>query len=801
MSSAIKCFNTRKTCPVLNDFDEEVFTVRFSEASDHYPSAEIEALPAIENVSFTASIVSLGENLGTRASLVITFSDFPYSDSGGFDKYLADRPYNPYEQGTFFGKLRGRHRSLRGKAIRWIKGEVGQTLDQMEIRHFFVDSFEGPSPEGKFTITAKDALKFADDERSQAPRIIDGFLNGAIDADDVTAVLSPAGIGNEKYPAASTGSPSTHYFAIFGGNEVVKVTNRSGDTLTILRGQRNTPAVAHEAQDRVQLPFFHESELPEVILKDLLVNYCGLSEDFIPFESWQAESATKLSQVYTVFIGDPTGCNKLISELVQVCGLAVFWDDLAAQIRFQVLGVIATDAALFDRSNIIENTLQISDAPERRASQVLVYFAPINPLKSVEDPENYRSIANVFSLDAEEDYGSPAVKKIFARWIADFGRQPAERVGAIQLGRFVDPPRQIQLAVHREEFVPPVLGGGYQVMDPICLQDETGAPVSVPIQVTRLIPTPDRYIVEASEMLFTVLDDFDPTDRSIIIEGNRYNVDLRDAYNQLYPDPSPGNTVTCIIEENVIVGSLNADLPSFDIGTWPSEAGTATRSSGSPVLTALSFNAVTAGLAPGMFVRGTGIQTGSKIVSVDSSSQITLDKNAQSSGSGGAVTVWTVILNVINRGRFEGKGGDGGKGSTSPQNGGPGGTALKARTPFNLDNSEGEGWGGGGGGGDGGAIDLRARGGGGGAGATPGLGAPDRDGVKRAQDGTTESGGFGGSLDSAGGRGGDPGQPGQLGPGPGPDRGAGGPAGLAIDGVSYVNFVGASGDLRGAQTN
>lgn len=49
-------------------------------------------------------------------------------------------------------------------------------------RYFVVDSFDGPTPEGKYTIIAKDVLKFADGDRSQAPDLSNGFL-----AADITA--------------------------------------------------------------------------------------------------------------------------------------------------------------------------------------------------------------------------------------------------------------------------------------------------------------------------------------------------------------------------------------------------------------------------------------------------------------------------------------------------------------------------------------------------------------------------------------------------------------------------------------
>ncbi len=59
-------------------------------------------------------------------------------------------------------------------------------LAEMETRHFVVESTDGPNTDGIYTITAKDVLKLADDDRAQAPLMSNGFLVGAIDADDTS---------------------------------------------------------------------------------------------------------------------------------------------------------------------------------------------------------------------------------------------------------------------------------------------------------------------------------------------------------------------------------------------------------------------------------------------------------------------------------------------------------------------------------------------------------------------------------------------------------------------------------------
>ena len=172
-TGTIKCFNTLATCQDRANFTNVPVTLRFAVPTDFLPS-NIECIPNIKDISFDPSVVSLGKDLGQRATLTVNFFDHRHSDTGaGFDKYLADSPssrdYNPYEQGTFWGKFRKRQQFMHGVPIRWIQGSVDEALADMEVRHFIVDSFAGPDNNGNFRIVAKDPLKLADGDKALAP--------------------------------------------------------------------------------------------------------------------------------------------------------------------------------------------------------------------------------------------------------------------------------------------------------------------------------------------------------------------------------------------------------------------------------------------------------------------------------------------------------------------------------------------------------------------------------------------------------------------------------------------------------
>ncbi len=340
------------------------------------------------------------------------------------------------------------------------------------------------------------------------------------------------------------------------------------DVLTLTaRGQMGTTAQAHAAQDRVQLVLTYASDDVSDIIYDLMVNYADVPAEFITLTDWQAETETFLARLYSANICEPTSVGTLISELILQGCLSIWWDDVAQKIRLQVLRSIVTEAARFSPDNTIEGTLTIKEQPEKRLSRIQTRFGQINPLKQISDNDNYRSSSLVIDADAEADYGGIVIKTVNSRWIPALGRTVADRFGTIQLARFRDPPRRLTFDLSRYAGTDAVLGGGYRVASH-SLQDDTGALIDLPVQVTRLNAPADRFKVEAEEVNFALSDE-DLSTRSIIIDADIMNVNLRAAHDAIYPEAESGDVVVCRILEGVKVGSVSSTLIAFDVGDWP----------------------------------------------------------------------------------------------------------------------------------------------------------------------------------------------------------------------------------------
>lgn len=556
-TSTIKCFNSIVTCQDRPDFTNVPVTLRFAVPTNYLPT-DIDCIPSIKSIDFDPAVISLGENLGQRATLTVNFDDHRHSDTGdGFDKYLADRTYDPYSQGTFWGKFRARQPFVRGRNIRWIQGFLGDALEDMETRHYIIDSFSGPDNNGKFTVIAKDMLKLADGDRALAPAVSNGFLNASLTNVATSFTVAPSGVGSE-YAASG-------YIAI-AGSEICSFT-RSGDVFTIARAQLGTAASAHSAQDRVQTVLTYTSATPDVIIADLLHTYADVDLSFIPTADWATEISTYLNRLYTATIPQPTAVNDLISELIEQAGLSMWWDDRNQEIGMLVLRGLTYNTYLFSEDTVIADSFEVEEQPDLRLSQVHTYFGQINSLTSLTDKANYRSVSRIIDEQAEEDYGSASIKEIFSRWIPALGRTVADRLGSILLARFKDPPRHIKIDTLRGSTPEILLARGYQTTSKF-LQDETGAMEFVNMQVTRLKPSADVIQIEADEVIYTAATE-DLVHRQIIIDTDTANVNLRTAHDLIFPVPDASVTVICTVNSGVRLSSAGNSLMSLDIGSWP----------------------------------------------------------------------------------------------------------------------------------------------------------------------------------------------------------------------------------------
>lgn len=771
IDSGRKCYNTRATCPVPLSYDGDsrtsgkYVTLRFcrpQDAATHYGpvipmlAADPRVTPAVINLAGMDR--NMGA-LGQRESVAITLDDSRHSDNL-VDKYRLQRPtgvasssgetYDPYTRGTFWGKFIARNPYLVGYPCRIREGFVGDELDDMRVRNYVIDKLEGPT-DGQVSITAKDVFSLIEARKSVAPIASSGELQADITDTAGAATLAPAGIGNAEYPASG-------YICI--GTEVIAFT-RAGDALTLTaRHELGTTAAEHKAQDVVQVVLYYSADLFRDIAYDLFTNYSAVPVASISLARWDI-ALSGVSELFTRVITKPTPVVDLLGSLCEVAGITLLPDVSTGSIDVVALRASAATVTIDDDAAIIDGSFSKRTQDVKRVSQVWVFYGQRDPTADGQDESNYHSRLLEPDLEAEspQQYGVPAIRKIFGFWIPQFGRSQAQAAADRIMAVYRDAPDEAQFAIVASR------DGSLSLAQPFLLevaevQDETGQVASVQ-HVPLSIASDENEIRVQSQRVTFVGSDGGGNDRTIFIENNALNLNLRTIHDSIYATPTGTETVTFIVQPGIVVGSPAASLKSMKTGDWPV---------GQPLF-------------------------------------LTVQGRIQ--GKGGA----------------SGRGGEGtAVGDQTGAIGEGGGDALEVTAAITIDNTTGQIWGGGGGGGGGGGswmaagpvvVQVGGGAGSGAAGTTPGSGAaggigPDGNGGDGTA-GTADASGVPGAGVSSpygftsgnGGDGGEPGEDGDAGTsGTGPAAhhgvpGAGGSKGRYVVGAALVTWA-AVGDVRGS---
>ena len=458
-----KCYNTRVSCQDPANYTPVDKTYRFCEPVTGIPRSSsagtpFDAIPSLRKVDIAPTRIDPGRTIGKRASVRLEFQDHPHHDRE-IDNYVAERisgvaaadgsTFEPFDQGTFFGKLRARNPFYIGRLVHIYTGylpwdhdlppdqqpavDLPDTLASMRKQTYVMDRWTGPDGSGKFGIEAKDLLKLASDERAEAPVQNSGRLLGDINNSVTTAFLTPAGIGNSEYAASGT---------IRIGSEIMTFT-RAADTLTITRETDGTTADSHSDGDAVQECLRYTATRVDAIIQDLLENFANISSGFIPIADWQAEAVVwNSAHVYNTLLIEPTGVTTLVNELCAQSLVYIWWDEIDQEIKYRALRPQDSEATVTEDNAILEDAFVRRDQPSQRLTRVMVYFDRASPLDRLDDPASFKQTFLQVATDAEtsDEYGETRILRIFSRWFDANNRGQALQLASRMLASYRDDP-------------------------------------------------------------------------------------------------------------------------------------------------------------------------------------------------------------------------------------------------------------------------------------------------------------------------------------------------------------------------
>lgn len=564
VTGTYKCYNSPATCQVPQAFSATTpKTHRFSVPSEDLPR-DIDCIPNILKIDVRSQEIKPGESMGTRESVTVTFQNHKHNDSG-FDNYLSDRGFNTFNNGTFWGKFFARWPNLQGKPLRLIYGEPGQTLEEMETFNYFIEETRGPDFAGKVQIIAKDALKFLDGKKGQAPSVSGGRLLSAITNSDTSATLTPTGIGDSEYPASGTATI---------GDEIVTFT-RSGDTLTLsARGLYGSDQEEHDADETVQIALVYTAEDPADIVNDLIFNYTDTPASYADLTNWQNETASYYGRLLSAIIVRPMPVRELVSELIEHANLLIYTDVKEEKIKLSVLRP-KTAVANFTEDNVNENTFKFVNDESKRINAIWIYYGQRNPLRKLDEDGNFKSIVAEYDDDpvkALEDLPL-AIREIRSRWILNSNRAAAEQLQTDLLNRYGETPGEMGFRVPHTY---PLTIGNTITLKSRIFEDAQGTQETTPRSaiITQLEKSAEYYTGKAIYFNFRLQD---VTTRTILIDESQRDFNLRTAHDLIYQEPQEYDTVNVIISEGVIIGATSyLDFfgniianNAFDVGSWP----------------------------------------------------------------------------------------------------------------------------------------------------------------------------------------------------------------------------------------
>jgi hypothetical protein len=535
---------------------EHLWVVRFTIDSTEYVFCEnrspvpkgLDAIPTLKGVKIAPVKIDLKGGLGVRGSATLNFDhhmDYQYfgtlsSPQRFWPVFRANYPY--YQNVPI---------TIEDGYI--VNGEYKSENFQSHVYiiHQFKISQTGAS------IVAKDPLKLADSIRNKIPAASTGKLLAAITDTATSFTLSPSGVGDSEYPASG-------FIRI--SSEVMSFT-RSGDAMTIVRSQYNTVAKAHNQDDVVQLCYYSNEQVQEIVY-DILVNYAGIDSSYINKTEWDSEADIYLPGLLDGIITRPEGINAILKELGEQAPHYLYWDDRVNAIKFTAVKEPPTTAnQLTDEANFIEKTFSFSDLTDERVSRVYVNFGQIDPTKKLDEYNNYNQTHVRVDTNSESNYGSPSTKIINSRWINSSNKAAAVLLAARIGRRFSDIPILFNFKLEPKD-------GDRWTGEPIFINSaELGVRQDIPAQIiSARIATHYEYQAYSHGWGDEMPEDSgitDPNTKIVILSGEIHDSNLRTIYDTLFPTPVAADEITFIIESTCVAGATTSSAYGIDTGLWP----------------------------------------------------------------------------------------------------------------------------------------------------------------------------------------------------------------------------------------
>lgn len=398
---------------VVTDFVEDQAWPWYSEPGAYQPCLAIPSLLSVDLAPTILNVASGSEEiapLGARAVCAMRFRDHPWNDVGD-DPYPGTRTFVPESQGTYWGKWLARNPRHVGWKVQVYEGFGGDALADMILREFDIERLALAGDQAQ--LTAKDILRRITDTGVTAPALSPGVL--ALTMTSGASSFTVAGANSGDYPTPGR---------VRIGSEIIgyaSVSVVSGNLLfgSLTRADLSTVAAEHGQYEQVQWVLSYVDEPYTDIAHDLVVTRGGVPTAYVDKPAWDDEfNSWRPLYRFTRHISVPTQIDRLLGEICLEAQSHIWWDERARLINLRAQRPDFAPAILSDAENIVDGSFSWTEQPERRTSEVQVFYRLRTATSDPGDDNNWAEVQWVLNAEAASKYpGQPQLRKIYARWI------------------------------------------------------------------------------------------------------------------------------------------------------------------------------------------------------------------------------------------------------------------------------------------------------------------------------------------------------------------------------------------------
>lgn len=415
-----ECYNSRRTCQDATNFDGSSTLSLWITWKGTRPVRDRTVFPLLVDYSPIAGEIQESD-AGGSDHISFRLADRRHSGAG-FDPYFRTRPIHLLEDGQpepdpwLIQTLVKRHHMEGREVYVYEKDDDGSgilDLSAITPKLYFLDT---PVPAGadgrEWDFVATDLMGRYGEAMVPAPS--EGELLNAMDGSTTTLTLK-SGQGADY---------GTAPFFVWVDKELMAVSARSTDTLTVTRAQGGTTAAAHSADARVQKSFsIEDSRIDDAweavwLAAGVPSGYLdtAYAEDVV--DRWQG--GWKL----TFHAKKPRKLRDWAKEFARQCSARIYWPPSVQKLRYDHNRPpnVGEEAATFrDGESIIRNTAKRKPRPADRFNEVVIYFGVTDWSISLDQiPEEAAAGLSrvVIRVDADaqsaDEYGDERVLEVFA---------------------------------------------------------------------------------------------------------------------------------------------------------------------------------------------------------------------------------------------------------------------------------------------------------------------------------------------------------------------------------------------------